>query len=137
MSTMNESMKGLAGNPFAGFAQVMAVTLVNGIVDAYVSPAGIALMLDGKRPKPESQVKAKPLAPVDQGPVPQDQSPVSKADSPSDQATDFKYEYVTFERFKASISNPKTPDDRFSLIFDRDGLFNWKLVNIDFPGMPK
>lgn len=137
MSTMNENMKGLEGNPFAGFAQIMAVTLVNGIVDAYVSPAGIALMLDGRKPKPEAQANAKPLAPAGQGTAPQEQPSASKVDSSSEQITDVKYEYLSFDRFRASVSNSKTPDDHFSLIFDRDGLFNWKLVNIDFPGVPK
>lgn len=138
MSAMNENMKGLEGNLFAGFAQSIVATLVNGMVDTYVSPSGIALMLDGKNPKSQSSIRSVAPAPADQASaVAQDSSSTNKAQSIFTDDQNIKYEYVSFDRFKVSISNTKPSEDRISLIFDREGLFSWKLVDIDFPSMYK
>jgi len=120
-TSVNERMEDLKGNPFAGMAQMMMMSLVNSMVDLYVSPSGLALMFDGKKPKIDK--KSKELEPQE--------------NNKSEYDSIVNYSYASLNKFKVTVSNKKSPSDKFSFILNRDGIFNWQLVDIDIPGFDK
>lgn len=121
MASVNERMDELKDNPFAGMAQMMMMSLVNSMVDLYVSPAGLALMLDGRKPQADKNSKE-----MD-----------GQASNKTYDDSEISYSYMSLNKFKISVANKKSPSDTFSFILNRDGIISWQLVDIDVPGLAK
>jgi hypothetical protein len=101
------------GNPFAAVGTGLAMALVNPLVDAVVTPAGVAAMVEHGK---VSIGKAHP-APAAAEPAP-----------PSD-----KPHYAL--RYRGMNSFAVIADDGGSFVFRRDGLWSWKLAGIELsPG---
>ena len=103
----------LKGNPYAALAAGLSTKMVDGIVDALVTPNGLAVFVEGKKPsKNESQDNAAPI----------------KKDSLFKNA---RYAYDSTSTFSIWIPDGKGKKEaRF--VLQRNGL-SWKLVNIVIP----
>lgn len=98
------------GNPFAATGMAMAGTMIGPMVDAMVSPEGLAAMISqGKAGKPGS-AQASP-------------SPKALGEN---QKADMSYENIN--QFVVNILSKDGKDDPVGLVFTRDGIFSpWKL----------
>jgi hypothetical protein len=121
MASMNQHMENLKDNPFSGFAQMMILPLVNSMVDVYISPSGLALMLEGIKPnKEKDSTAARP-----------------ESSNPTKDDLAVNYSYVSLNAFKVTVSNKKSPSDIFTFVLNRDGILRWQLVDIDIPSLDK
>jgi hypothetical protein len=109
------SSAGMGGNPFAGLGQMMAGALLNPVIDAAVSPAGVMHMFRNG--------SAKPVQPVDQ----------DSSDSPREvKARDYSVAYRNWD----TVSVTKEGQKSGAFIFKRAGLWSWKLAAIELPTTP-
>lgn len=104
----------MAGNPFAGLGQMLAMGMVNQMVETFISPSGVMLMLENGRPTIKPTV----------GGSPQSDGSVKRLD--------FKLRYNGWSKVYVQ---PAGKDGGF--IFRRDGLLGWKLVAVDIPELSK
>jgi hypothetical protein len=98
----------MKGNPFAGLGMMLVPVVIDKAVDVYVTPDGISAMVEGEKPN----------------------SGQPKGDNPDIKAT---HEWVTLDRFRVNLTNTKTHADGASLLFERRGLFSWKLIKVGLP----
>lgn len=98
----------MKGNPFAGLGMMLAPVIVDKAVDAYVTADGISAMVKGQKPGESA---------------PKDISPDVKAD----------YDWLSVDRFRVKLTNRKTSAEGPSLLFERRGLFSWKLIKFEIP----
>lgn len=98
----------MQNNPFAGLGAVMMPAIIDRAIDAYVTPDGIASMVQGK-------------APADQTP------------SEANNDIESQAEYVNMDRFRVKLRNLKLNEDGPSLLFERRGFASWKLIKLEMP----
>jgi hypothetical protein len=108
---------GMAGsdNPLAKFGQALAATLVDPLVDAVVSPAGVAAMVEHGR-----ITVAKPHA------EPASDAPPAPAATPAEPPR-YAVHYRGWNGFAV------TARDGGSFLFHRTGLWSWQLAGIELP----
>lgn len=87
---------------------------IQGMVDSFTTPANILLILKGVKVEPG---RAMPDVPVD------DKTP---------HPVEAHYESPGVYAIDVYLSQVQTEDNKVSLLFDRDGWFNWKLSAIRF-----
>lgn len=100
------------GSLFAGLSMMFGPAIVDKMVDAYVTPDGMAALLGGNRVS------------------------LDKAYKPSPETTDvdYSYEYISLDRFRVKAHAKDKPESSMaSLVWERRGLFTWKLVRFDLP----
>ena len=118
MTMMNKRMAApeMANNPFSGVGQTMAVALINPLIDAAVSPAGVlAMMESGKvRPTPKGTPQKEPTTP---------QADVAQ------EKLEYSVDYQGWN--KVAISQPGQDTGRF--ILKRTGLWSWQLSALELP----
>ena len=95
-------------NPFAGLGKLMMPAIVNGIVDTFVTPDGIAAMIRGQKPTEKAKLETNP-------------------DIQS------STEYVGLDRFRVRLRNVRLNEDGPSLLFERRGFASWKLIKLELP----
>lgn len=118
----------LRDNPFAAFGQMLLVGVVDKAVDTYATPDAIANMVATNEP-PKS-ISATPGGPVIEQQQPEVKKPKAKSD------TEVHYGYVDLDHFRATYRDRKDGDQEpFGLVLERRGLFKWKLVKIELPGL--
>lgn len=116
----------LRDNPFAAFGQMLLVGVVDKAVETYATPDAIANMVATN--EPPKNIGATPGGPIVEQPQPE----VKKAKSD----TEVHYGYVDLDHFRATYRDPKDGDQEpFGLVLERRGLFKWKLVKIELPGL--
>ena len=98
----------MKGNPFAGLGMMLAPVIIDKAVDAYGTPDGISAMVKGQKPG---------------GDAPKDINPDVKAD----------YDWVSADRFRVKMTNRKTSAEGPSQLFERRGLFTWRLIKFELP----
>jgi hypothetical protein len=109
---MKKTAAELKGNPFAALATAFATKMVDGIVDSFVTPSGLAALMEGKKPsKNGSEGNTAP---------PNKESLFKNA----------RFSYDSTSKFSIWVPNDKGEEVRF--ILQRDGL-SWKLVNLVIP----
>jgi hypothetical protein len=113
MVMINKRMSGpdIEKNPFAGIGQMMGAALINPIVDAAVSPAGVIAMFESG--------KAQPL----QGPARTTES------SANADTVNYAVDYENWS--KVAVSKPGEDAGRF--ILKRTGLWSWQLTSLELP----
>ena len=114
---MKRMVKAMKDNPFAGLGLMIANAVVDPMVDAMISPAGLAAMMEGKSPSPqENGVAAE-----------------RQDDSKSGSGKDIEVSkgYAGFDQFEYSA---KERGGKFevTLVFHRYG-FRWKLAEVRLP----
>lgn len=97
-------------NPFAGLSMMMGPAIIDRMVDAVITPEGIASLVRS------GQVKREGAHPAASNPD------VKVASS-----------YVTLDRFKTVITNKAGTDAAVTMTFERRGLFAWRLIRVDLP----
>lgn len=118
----------LRDNPFAAFGQMLLVGVVDKAVETYATPDAIANMVATNEP-PKS-ISATPGGPVVEQPQPEVKTTKTKSD------TEVHYGYVDLDHFRATYRDRKDGDQEpFGLVLERRGLFKWKLVRIELPGL--
>jgi hypothetical protein len=101
-----------SGNPFAAFGATLAAAFINPMIDALVTPESLAMMMKGDKPQPaKSTEQTKP--------------------SGSDADTSMSYE--SFDRFVVTVKKKGTTEEPLGLVFNRDGIFSWKLSALRLP----
>jgi hypothetical protein len=104
-----EMSKEKEANPFAALGAAMAAAFISPLVDALVTPESLALIMQGDKPL---LGKSKPQA------------------QKTDTDTDTSMAYEGFNRFVVTVRKKDTTLEPISLVFNRDGLFTWKLSAI-------
>ena len=107
----------LGNNPFAAIAAGFATNMVDGVVDSFVTPSGLAMLIEGKKPSLSRSRSRNP----------------SKADQADrdDLFKNARYSYDSLNQF--SIYVPTDTGEEIRFILQRDGLLSWKLVDMIMP----
>ncbi|WP_420384346.1 DUF2939 domain-containing protein [Novosphingobium sp.] len=100
----------IKGNPFAALGALIAPALVGKVIDAYVTPEGIARIL--KNGKPTAQ------------------TPDAAVPAPHFTAQD---DYLGLDRFRVRLHDTTADRAGPSLLFERRGFVTWKLIRIELP----
>lgn len=113
MSSVMQSAQ-MKDNPFAGLGQMLALGLVNQMVETFVSPAGVMMMMaEGKA----IVKKGEPSAPPPLG--------ASKEQAP---------QYgVRYKDWSTAVLRAKDASAAGAFVLKRQGLFSWKLAAIELP----
>lgn len=122
-------------NPLKAMGAVFGTVLINPIVDTFVTPEGLSLMMKGEQPELDS-ASPKTSRPARTPPSPEDPAQSNqKPDGPKQKTSMF---YKDINHFSISTQNVETAENRepekpFELIFERDGLMGWKLSAVQLP----
>ena len=99
-------------NPFAALGAAMAAAFINPMVDAFVTPESLAMMMKGDKPQAGKSADA------------------SKS---SDRDVDIHMAYESFDRFVVTVKKKDSNDAPVGLVFRREGLLSWKLAALRLP----
>lgn len=114
---IRERAKGDRG--LAALGMLLAPSLVEGAVDNFVTPQGVAAMVrSGETPKPER-------------PTPADDTPAAPKDKLHQ-----SWAYRGLNRFAVTLTRDDRPNDELVLILERRGPFSWKLAGVDLTPDP-
>lgn len=110
MTTKMQSDPQMRSNPFAGLGMLMMPAIIDKMVDGFVTPDGIsALLKHGRVEKAET----------------------SAGNSPN---VSYGYDYRNLDRFAVTVKGPDVRDDAApKFVFERRGLFSWKMIRIEIP----
>lgn len=98
----------MKNNPFAALGMMMAPAIIDKAVDAYITPEGISALVKGKKPgEPRSTEVSRDIK--------------------------FTYEWVSLDRFRVRTQNENTRQEGPAVLFERRGLFTWKLIRFVLP----
>lgn len=98
----------MKSNPFAGLGMMMLPTIVDRMVEAYVTADGIAAMMRGRSPTDKSELQQNP-------------------------DIESQTEYVGMDRFRVRTRNTKLNEDGPSFVFERRGFASWKMIKLEIP----
>ncbi|SOE61227.1 Protein of unknown function [Burkholderia sp. D7] len=138
-----------SGNPLAMIGAMIGAALIGPLVDSYATPDGVAAILNGipprgdpgEKPPVPPEASGAVVAAPGAGPAPQPAAPSQPAPTvtspsapsspkPPPQTT---AGYRSFDTFAVNYQHG-TGDARYSAIFQRYGLFSWKLVAVELNG---
>lgn len=109
VATRMEHDPAMRGNPLAGLGKILMPSILDRMIDSVVTPEGIAaLVRAGKvgHAKPES--------------------------APS-QRVDYDFRYIALNRFDVTVRRRDAVGDPVHFVFERHGLFTWRLIRIALP----
>ncbi len=109
---MKNAATELKDNPFAALAAGLATKMVDGIVDSFVTPSGLAAIMEGKKPSKN------------------DGTEITTPPKKDDLFKNARFSYDSISQFSIWVPNDKGEEARF--VLRRDG-FSWKLVNLFIP----
>ena len=115
MTMMNKHIESaeMANNPIAAMGQMMGAALVNQVVDAAVSPAGVMAMMEAGKVRPGTR------------PAPQANGDADAAKETSGYSIDYR------GWSKVAISTSQQDAGKF--ILKRTGLWSWQLSALELP----
>lgn len=115
----------LRDNPFAAFGQLLLGSVVDKAIDAYATPDAIAGMVATNEPP-------KSLSTSPDGSAPEPTRPKARSE------TEVHYGYQDLNHFRATYRDREHGDQEpFGLVLERRGVFSWKLVRIELPGLDR
>lgn len=103
-------------NPFAAFGKAMALAVIDPVVDAAVSPMGVAAMLDA------GDVRLQPMQ--DRSPA-----PAGGADGRPREKPNYDLSYRSLNQ----VVVERADGGGVAFVLDRDGVWRWKLVAVELP----
>lgn len=109
VTTRMERDPHMRGNPLAGLGVMLMPTILDRMIDSVVTPDGIAALVRAGKVGRAATSEAAP------------------------QRVDYDYGYVALDRFAVTLRRKDTLGDPVRLVFERRGLFSWKLVRITLP----
>lgn len=107
---VNESQS----NPLAALVAGLATTMVDGVVDSFVTPAGLASLMGGEKPSDQTSRRSEASGPGEKNAL----------------FHDARYGYDSLSKFSAWVPTDDGKEIRF--ILQRDGL-SWRLVKVVLP----
>ena len=113
-SMASEMATDLSGNPFEALGAALAAAMVNKIVDAYVTPESLAMMMRGEK-------------------IQMNKSGEIKKSSSKKANIKTQGSYKSFNRFGLRAKEIDSSEKIVDLIFKRDGIISWKLYAMRFP----
>ena len=123
---------------FGALGAALAGAFVDPLVDAFVTPESLAMILKAEMPKPAPPARqpppsapAPPASPPS-APAPPASSPPESA-TPTESKREQSMSYESFDRFVVSVKKKGSTDQPFSLVFTREGWFSWKLSALRMP----
>ena len=134
VATALQKDRGLSDSPFGALGALLAPTVVGGVVDAAVTPEGVAAILrsgrgpldgltPGKTALPPPAETAPPAAPAGDAGQPAVQ-PAAKAK--------LRFAYASLNRF--DVATPSAHGGApITWVMERRGLLGWKLAAIELP----
>lgn len=108
-------------SPFAVMGAALLPVVLDKMIDAYVTPDGVATII--KTARAPSQGSATD-AQTGSGPP---------ANPGSASSTETHYEYLGPNKFRVRLAPADAPEKAVSLILERRGIFRWQLVRIGLP----
>jgi hypothetical protein len=99
-------------NPFTPLGAMMAAAFINPLIDALVTPESLAMMIKGDKPLPGKN---------------------STQTQQSNSDADIAMSYEGFDRFVVTVKKKGETGEPVALVFNRDGMFSWKLSAIRLP----
>lgn len=111
---MKNAATELKDNPFAAFGAALATKMVDGIVDSFVTPSGLASVMKGKKPSKQNS----------------ESTSTNEKPKEEDLFKNARYSYDSHSKFSIWVPNEKGEEARF--VLKRDGI-SWKLVNLVIP----
>lgn len=124
-----ELVKGGANaNPFAALGMMLAGTLVDTMVDAMITPQGLANLMSADQSAPMVHAPSKPQQETQTLLPTQTQESKNEA---SERDTVITRRYADWNRFEISASKRDKPDDKVTMVLVRQGIASWKLSAID------
>lgn len=106
-------------DPPSAMGQALAATMVNGLVDAMITPDAVAAMIrSGKTPR--SIVTTKPTS--------------NRADAGDRKEPKIRHSFEGLNTFQATLVDPDTEQMLLTAVLTRDGLFEWRLTAVRLPG---
>jgi hypothetical protein len=124
------------GNPLAAIGAMIGVALIGPLVDAYATPDGVAALLNGMPPRgdPGERPPAPPAAnnpPDAPAPAPENGNATDgNANSAPPQPPQTTAGYRGLNEFVVTYQHG-AGDARYSAIFQREGVFTWKLAAVN------
>jgi hypothetical protein len=109
VTTRMERDPAMRGNPFAGLSAMLMPSILDRMIDSVVTPDGIATL-----------VRAGKVGRTDTG-------------SAAPRRVDYGFHYVALNRFDVTLRRRNVAGDPVRLVFQRRGLFAWKLIRIALP----
>lgn len=94
------------GNPFAALGATLAAAFINQMIDAFVTPESLAMMMRGDKPQSAKNIEKTKFL---------------------DSNVDTSMTYESFDRFVVTVKKKGTTEEPLGLVFNRDGMFSWKL----------
>lgn len=113
----------LRDNPFAAFGHLLMASVVDKAVDSFATPEAIANMVATNEPP-------KTVSTAPGGPVLEPAKPKAKSE------TKVGYHYEGLDHFCVSYADVRD-GERLDLVLKRHGIFGWRLVRIELPGLAK
>jgi hypothetical protein len=109
VTTRMERDPAMRGNPLAGLGEILMPSIFDRMIDSVVTPEGIAALVRAGK--------------------------VGRADTASatPHRVDYGFHYVALNRFDVTVRRQGAVGDPVNLVFERRGLFAWKLVRIALP----
>lgn len=115
---MKETVSQMKDNPVAALALGFASKLVDGMVDSFVSPSGLANLMEGKKPQQKAPTETS------------ESTPSQSTDEKREPFKDARYTYDSTSKFSVWVKANEGEETRF--VLTRDGL-KWKLSNNVIP----
>jgi hypothetical protein len=109
VTTRMERDPAMRGNPLAGLGAILMPSILDRMIDSVVTPEGIAAL-----------VRAGKVG-------------HSEEDSPTPRRVDYGFHYIALNRFDVTLRRQGAASDPVNLVFQRRGLFAWKLIRIALP----
>ena len=109
VTTRMERDPQMRGNPFAGLGAMLMPSILDRMIDSVVTPEGIAALVRAGKVGHAEMESAAP------------------------RRVDYGFHYVALNRFDVTLRRQGAASDPVNLVFERRGLFAWKLVRIVLP----
>lgn len=123
--------QGLSQSPFGALGALLAPTLVDQVVEAAVTPDGIAMMARSGRAPLSSASELRPGRALP--PPPETAPPDSAAAAGSEPKPKTSFGYAGLNQFEAVSYPNDRPNAPLTWVLERRGMFGWKLVAIELP----
>ncbi len=112
VAMMKNTANEIKDNPFSVIATGLATKMVDGIVDTFITPSGLAAMMEGEKPRKSGSTEEKPIA------------------QKKELFKNARWSFDSASKFSVWVKNDEGEEVRF--VLQRSGL-SWKLVNIVIP----
>ena len=117
----SEVIKKKEADPFGALGTALAAVIINPMIDAFVTPENLAMLMKGYEPLFGEKSNQLPLG----------RENARRTDS--DAGVDMSMSYESFDRFVVTVKKKSEVGEPVGFIFNRGGMFSWKLSALRLP----